>query len=111
MGDEPGEAEAQRVGFLGGSLEVLPSGVRDEALDDIARTVRAGALVEECEADGVGEGPAEESVVFPREDLDVDWHVGALARTIAVEEERRLEIKNIFRQNKRRHKKFKDNVM
>lgn len=58
MGDEPREAEAERVRFLGRSLEVLPRGVWDEALDDVAGAVRAGALVEEGEGDGVGERPA-----------------------------------------------------
>ncbi|KAH1000202.1 hypothetical protein HUJ04_000122 [Dendroctonus ponderosae] len=69
---ELGEAEAERVGLFARPLEVLPGGVRDEALDNVASFLRGAALVEQRERDGVRERPAQQRVVLAGQDFDVD---------------------------------------
>lgn len=86
MRDKPREAKSKRIRFFGRPLEVLPRGIRDEALDDVACSLWTSALVEESERDGVSEGPSKESIVVAWQDLDVDRHVGSLAGSVAVQE-------------------------
>lgn len=84
---EPWEAEPECVGLTAGPLEVLPGRVRHEALHDVARLLWDGRLVEQCEGHGVREGPRQQRVVFPGEELDVDGEVARLPRPVSVEEE------------------------
>ena len=83
--DETRETEAQRIGFARRPLEVLPRRVRNETLDDVARLVRIDRLVVQREADCVRKRPLEQSVVLARKDFDVNGHVTAFTRTVAVQ--------------------------
>lgn len=69
---EPREAEPEGVGLAAGPLEVLPGRVGHKALHDVARLLRDGRLVEQREGHCVREGPRQQRVVLPGQELDVD---------------------------------------
>ncbi len=100
MGDEFWETESKMIRFFGRPLEVCPRRIREEALDDVARVLPEIGLVEEGEADGVFEGPLQDAVVIPGQDLDVDGHVAVLPAAVAVQEEGSLDLVPVLRRVK-----------
>jgi len=92
VGHEAREAEAQGVRLPRRPLEVLPRRIRNETLHDVARLIGIGRLVVQRETDRVGERPFEEGIIFTGEDFDVNRHVRSFTRSVAIEEQRSLQL-------------------
>lgn len=81
---EPRKAEAERVGFLARTLEILPRRVWDKTFNNVARLFWARRLIEQRERHGMRKRPPQQSVVLSWQDFDVHRNVGIFPGTVTI---------------------------
>lgn len=90
--NEAWETEAKLIRFIRWPLEVLPCGIGHKGLSHTALSATLGALLEQCEGDGVREGPLEQRIILARQHLYVHRDMRILARSVAIEEHGGLQL-------------------
>lgn len=96
MGDETWETKAKLIGLIRGTLEILPCGIGHKGLSYAALSATLSTLLEQCEGDGVREGPLKQRIIFARQHLDVHRDMGILARAVAIEKHGGLQLVTIL---------------